>query len=72
MAFKMRNVTNFISAGTPQGLRRAMLKVNAKHGMQHIFRDIQFVEGRWYAWFDEHEADVKDLENAPSDNARPS
>jgi hypothetical protein len=28
-----------------------MLLVNARHGAFHRFFDIQFVGGRWYAWY---------------------
>lgn len=44
-------VPNFISAQTPQGLRRAMFLNNQKLRCQLVYHNIQFVEDRWYAWF---------------------
>lgn len=45
------DIPNFIQASTPQGLRLAMLRNNAKHGMFFHYFDIQFVNGKWIAWF---------------------
>lgn len=44
-------IPNFISASTPQGLRRLMLKNNFKKGIQFFYFDIQFVKGKWVAWY---------------------
>lgn len=45
---------NFVSAQSLMGLRRAMLKNNARKGYQFSYRDIQFVSGKWYAFYDEY------------------
>ena len=44
---------DFISAKTPRGLRRAMLRNNFKQKGFVVYEFIQFVakDGLWYAWF---------------------
>lgn len=46
-----RFIPQFVSAGSPQGLRRAMLLANARAGAFHKFFGVQFVNGKWYAWY---------------------
>ena len=41
----------FIKASTPERLSEAMLKNNIKHGIEFRYFDIQFVKGKWFAWF---------------------
>ena len=45
---------NYITAKSPMGLRRLMLQNNAKKGFTFKYSDIQFVKGKWYAWYDEY------------------
>lgn len=45
-------IPNFLSARSPQALRRLMLLTNKRLGAWHNYQ-IQFVEGRWYAWYHE-------------------
>lgn len=45
-------IPNYLSAGTPEGLRRLMRLNNAKRGCWHKY-DIMFVNGRWFAWYQE-------------------
>lgn len=45
------NIPHFISARTPQGLRRLMLKNNVKHGLVFNYYQIVFDGKKWYAWF---------------------
>jgi hypothetical protein len=61
-----RLIPNYVSARSPQGLRRVMLMNNAKSGFFHQYFDIQFVGGRWYAWFyrEVGSDDVQTLEGA--------
>lgn len=40
-----------LQARTIRGLRLAMLKNNARHGMSFEYKDFQFINGRWYCWF---------------------
>lgn len=54
-------IANFISAGTPRGLRRLMLLTNAKYGMFIKYQDFQFVNGKWYAWYFVPMENEKDL-----------
>jgi hypothetical protein len=58
----------FIKARSPQGLRRLMIKTNAKHGYTFHYFDIQFANGSWYAWFYKdllatNKDDVEELNN---------
>lgn len=46
-----RDIPNFIRARSPNGLRRAMVRNNARLGMFVKYFDIQFVNGEWFAWF---------------------
>ena len=46
-----RMIPNYVSARSPQGLRRVMLMNNARTGYFHHYFDIQFVAGKWYAWY---------------------
>jgi len=53
MSFDARldRIPNFVTALTPEGLRRAMFRNNAKHSIQFVYHNIQFVNGKWFAWF---------------------
>lgn len=44
---------DFVTAKTPRGLRRAMLRNNIKQKGFVVYEAIQFVDkdGLWYAWF---------------------
>jgi hypothetical protein len=53
-------IPNFLSAGSPQGLRRLMLLNNIRNGKQYNYFDIQFVGSKWFVWFFEKE-DVNKL-----------
>jgi len=57
-------IPNFISARTPAGLRRAMLRNNTKQKGYVFYHHIQWVESekRWYAWFDVKE-EIQSLES---------
>ena len=44
---------NYITAKSPNGLRRLMMQNNARKGYSFIYEDVQFVKGRWYAWYNE-------------------
>lgn len=57
-------IPQFVSARSPQGLRRAMIMINAKSGNWHKFFDIQFVAGKWYGWYYK-EVDTADITGAP-------
>lgn len=45
-------IPQFLSAPTPEGLVRAMLRNNIKFGTQFRYRDIQKDGNKWIAWFD--------------------
>ena len=44
-------IPNYLSASSPRGLRRLMLKRSSLKGRFYKFTDIQFVDGKWYAWY---------------------
>lgn len=44
-------IPHFLSASSPKGLERAMLKNNIKHGVEFHYFSINFVSGKWIAWF---------------------
>jgi hypothetical protein len=57
---------DYITAGSPQGLRRLMYKTNAKFGANHQYFDIsQYVDKkgkhRFIAWFFRDLNDLKEL-----------
>jgi hypothetical protein len=45
-------VPHFVTATTPEMLIRKMALVAAKRGTYIPFRDIQFVNGKWFSWYD--------------------
>ena len=47
------SIPNYITAGSPKGLRVKMLQTAARLGAFVIFQDIQYVvtEKKWYAWY---------------------
>lgn len=47
----IRNIPNFITAESPQGLRRKMLRNNIKWKGYVKYFNIQFVKGKWVAWY---------------------
>lgn len=49
----INDIPQFLSAGSPRGLRRLMFRNNLKHKGFVKYFDIQWVPGdkRWYAWF---------------------
>lgn len=47
----INHILDFVSAKTPRGLRRSMLRNNAKHKGFVVYQDVQFVKGSWYAWY---------------------
>lgn len=46
-------VPDFISARTPQALRREMFRNNIRHKGFVVYQDIVFnpADSRWYAWY---------------------
>lgn len=48
---KLTRIPSYISARSPLALRRLMLANNVKLGGEVKYFDIQFVDGRWWAWF---------------------
>jgi hypothetical protein len=51
MKHKLSNIPNYISASTLKGLRRLMFRNNVKARKQFIYQDIQYVNGKWYAFY---------------------
>jgi len=44
-------IPNYLTAATLQELRRLMFLNNIKSGMFYKYFDIQFVKGKWYAFY---------------------
>lgn len=44
-------IPHFIKAKSPDTLRRLMLANNAKYGQFFDYKNIQFANGEWVAWF---------------------
>lgn len=44
-------VPQYLAAGSPEGLRRLCLRNNLKKGRYYNYFAIQFVNGKWYAWY---------------------
>ena len=51
MQVSIRRIPNYIAARSQKGLRRLMLLKNTKEGKEYNYFDIQFVNGKWVAWF---------------------
>lgn len=45
-------IPNFLTAASPRALRRLMLLTNKRLGAWHNYQ-IQFVNGKWFAWYHE-------------------
>jgi hypothetical protein len=43
-------IPDYLTASSPQGLRRLMLLNNKKRGAWHNYQ-IHFVDGKWFAWY---------------------
>lgn len=50
-AVSSEEIPNFVVARSAQALRVAMLRNNARFGIMFHYFDIQFVDGKWFAWF---------------------
>lgn len=51
MQVSIKRIPNYITARTPQGLRRLMLMNNIKLGTEFNYFDLQFVNKKWVAWY---------------------
>lgn len=58
-------IPNFITAQSPMGLRRLMLSNNVKNGKEYVYFDIQFANGKWFAWYLEVEDENSELVEKP-------
>jgi hypothetical protein len=63
-------IPNFLTAQTPQGLRRLMLLNNLKYGRQYNYFDLQFVNGKWFVWYFDREKVENLLSQADALNPR--
>lgn len=59
MSVKLSNIPNYISASTLNGLRRLMLRNNVRNRTRFVYQDIQYVNGKWYAFYN-HDATLRD------------
>ena len=60
-------IPDFITAQSPNGLRRNMYLNNAKHGCKFTYFDIAKIneekKSYWIAWFLKEVTDIKELED---------
>lgn len=47
----LSDIPAYITAKSPQGLRRKMFETNLKLKAFVNYQHIQFADGQWYAWF---------------------
>lgn len=66
---RLDNIPNYLTARSPQGLRRAMLVNNLRKQTQLVYSNIQFVDGKWYAWFYEETNFNEVVSDAVNDRA---
>lgn len=45
------NIPHFISAGSPEGLRRKLLENNLVNGTEYQYYSIVFDGNSWFAWY---------------------
>lgn len=68
MVASLRDIPNYISASSPKGLRRKMLKNNFDKKKVHRYFDIQMInEESWVAWYYENmsmDDELKEIEDA--------
>lgn len=66
MAGRSTVIPNYVTASTPRGLRRVMLRNNVRDGMQYAYEIIfNSKENKWYAWF--YKDIVKDITTRQSE-----
>lgn len=51
MRVPVGRILKYVSASSPKGLQREMLKTQIKLGYGVNFSDVQFVKKKWYAWY---------------------
>jgi len=70
IAPNVAHIPNFITAASPQGLRRLILLNNIKKGHVFVYQ-IQFSNGKWYAWYnDTVEAFAREVINTPEEQLK--
>ena len=53
-------IPHFLSAGSPEGLRRKMLENNIKDGKVYNYFQIVHTGSKWFAWYHKNaELDIK-------------
>lgn len=56
---RLDRIPNYVTAKSPQGLRRLMLANNIKYSQPLNYHSIQFVNGAWFAWFHVEQSSLK-------------
>jgi hypothetical protein len=61
---------DYLSARSPRGLRVAMFKNDIRRKTKHKYVGIQFVNGKWYCWFqsrmDDNDSLIQELKGIES------
>lgn len=52
MEASIKIIPNFVQAKTADKLRESMLALQLKHQKKLRFFDIQYVNGKWIAWYE--------------------
>lgn len=56
----LTHIPNALTAKTLNGLRRSMFLNNIKYRAYHRYFDIQFVNGKWYAFYIREDDRIED------------
>ena len=57
-------IPNYLSASSPKGLRRLMIKNNTRLAMTVVYFDFQNINSKWYCWYNEPIHLSKEIEEA--------
>lgn len=70
-AAKATVIPNYLTAASPKALRRLMLLNNKRLGAWHNYQ-IQFVNGKWFAWYHEEvsRSNVNELIESPVEGVK--
>lgn len=61
-----------ISAASPTELTKEMIKTNVYHGILFKYDNIQFADGKWYAWYiDDSMSSIRRKDRAEAQAKKP-
>ena len=69
MKVPVGRIPKYLTASNPKGLQRLMLRQQVKLGYGVNYFDIQFANGKWFAWFiDNDDVNLHNLEDKLASN----